>query len=276
MNRIHLFFIFLLLPLTMRSQEDICIGKEYALYSDVLQEERYYQLHIPDQYEQNTAQTYPVVYLLDGELFFHSLVGISQTLASGKEKYLPPCIIVGISSTDRTHDLTPTTSASGRDGKISPGAIPKGGGSEIFSRFLTEELRTVIDKTYRTNGQNILIGHSYSGLFTVNTFLNHTELFDFYLAVDPSLWWDQGRLTEEAASLIKGKDYTGKKIYIGIASKKRIDRIDIHLSQVNRLLSEVLPQAKNLHFYSKSFPDENHGTVAIPGIYDGIKQLFGK
>ena len=94
--------------------------------------------------------------------------------------------------------------------------------------------------------------------------MRHTELFDIYLALDPSLWWDQGKLAEEAASLIQGKDFTGKSLYIGVASQKRTDRVDIHLNKVNYLLSEILPQAQKLQFFSKSFPEENHGTVAIP------------
>ena len=276
MIRIHLFLILLLLPLTMRSQEDICIGKKHSLYSTVLQEERNYWIHLPDNYGRDTTQHYQVIYLLDGDAFFHSVVGISRTFTTVKGRHLPPSIIVGVLNVDRTRDLTPTASAAGRDGKIAPGAIPQGGGSELFSRFLTEELRSVIDNTYRTNGKNMLIGHSYSGLFTLNTFLRHTDLFDTYLAVDPSLWWDRGKLSEEAASLIAGKDFTGKSLYIGVASKKRTDRVDIHLNKVNHLLKEVLPQAGNLRFFSKSFPEENHGTVAIPGIYDGIKQLYGK
>lgn len=276
MNRIKILLIFLLLPLTLRSQGDICIGKKQSLYSTVLQENRNYWIHLPENYGQDTTQTYPVVYLLDGDSFFHSLVGISKTFSTVRGKFLPQSIIIGVLNVDRTRDLTPTASAAGRDGKIAPGTIPQGGGSETFSRFLTGELRAVIDSVYRTNGKNMLIGHSYAGLFTLNTFLRHTELFDMYLAVDPSLWWDQGKLSEEAETLIEGKDFTGKSLYIGVASKKRTDRVDIHLNKVNHLLTEVLPQAENLRFFSKSFPEENHGTVAIPGIYDGIKQLYGK
>ena len=276
MNWIKILLIFLLLPLILRSQEDIYIGKKQSLYSTALQENRNYWIHLPENYGQDTTQTYPVIYLLDGDSFFHSLVGISKTFSTVRGKFLPQSIIIGVLNVDRTRDLTPTASAAGRDGKIAPGAIPQGGGSETFSRFLTGELRAVIDSTYRTNGKNMLIGHSYAGLFTLNTFLRHTERFDTYLAVDPSLWWDQGKLAEEADALIEGKDFTGKSLYIGIASKKRTDRVDIHLNKVNHLLTEVLPQAENLRFFSKSFPEENHGTVAIPGIYNGIKQLFGK
>lgn len=276
MIKYYILWIFLLLPLAMRGQEDICIGRKYSIHSTVLQEERHYWIHLPENYEQNTTQTYQVIYLLDGDSFFHSLVGISKTLSSGRGKYLPPSIIVGVLNTDRTRDLTPTSSAAGRDGRITPDAVPQGGGGEIFSLFLTGELRTVIDNTYRTNGRNMLIGHSYAGLFTLHTFLNHTELFDTYLAIDPSLWWDQGRLTEQAGALIAEKDFKGKNLYIGVASKKRTDRVDIHLNKNDHFISDILPQAQNLRFFSKSFPEEVHGTVPIPAIYDGIKQLFGE
>ena len=258
----------------MRSQEDICIGRKEVLYSSILQEERGYWVHLPENYKQDTTENYPVLYLLDGESFFHSLVGINRTLGSGRGKYLSSVIIVGILSTDRTRDLTPTASAASRDGKILPGATLQGGGSETFNKFLTVELRGLIDSTYRTNGQNMLIGHSYAGLFTLHTFLYHTEQFDTYLALDPSLWWDQGKLSEDAAELIREKDFTGKSLYIGVASQKRNDRVDIHLDKVKYLLNEVLPKAMNLRFISRSFPEEHHGTVAIPGIYDGMKQLL--
>ncbi|MCD8079993.1 MAG: alpha/beta hydrolase [Bacteroides sp.] len=267
---------FLLLPLTMRSQEEICIGKKHTLYSTVLQEQRGYWLYTPENDQQDTAKTYPVIYLLDGDSYFHALVGISKTLASGRGKGMPACILVGVLNTDRTRDLTPTASAAGRDGKISSDAALQGGGAEAFHRFLTTELRDIIDRTYRTSGQNILIGHSYGGLFTLHTFLRHTGSFDTYLALDPSLWWDQGRLPQEAGELIRGKDFTGKSLYVGVATKPRTDRVDIHQQTVRYLLEEVLPQAENLDYFRKSFPEENHGTVVIPGLYDGIKQLFGK
>lgn len=277
MTKVYILLILLLLPLSLRSQEDICIGSKHTLYSNHLQEEQSYWIHLPQDYEKDTTQTYQVIYLLDGKSFFHSLVGITKALASGKGRHLPPSIIVGVLSTDRTRDLTPTASAAGRDGKIAPGASAKGGGGETFGRFLTAELRSVIDSTYRTSGQNMLIGHSYGGLFTLHAFFYHTEQFDIYLALDPSLWWDQGKLAGKAVELVQKKDFKGKKLYIGVATQKRTDRVgDIHLGRVDYLLDEVLPQAENVQFFSKSFPEENHGTIPVPGMYDGIKQLFRK
>ena len=121
----------------------------------------------------------------------------------------------------------------------------------------------------------MLIGHSYGGLFTLNIFLHYTDSFDNYLAIDPSLWWNNGQLAKDAISLIKRKDFSQTNLYIGIASKKRSDRTDIHLTTIRHFL-QALSDVHGLHFYHKSFPEENHGSVKIPGLYDGIKQLFAQ
>ena len=176
-----LLIMLLLLPLSVWSQEDICIGKQYSIHSSSLQEERTYWVHLPENYEENKNQHYPVLYLLDGEDFFHAMVGIRRTLSTTKGKHIPPCIIIGIVSGDRTRDFTPTASAIGRDGKPIPNAVPQGGGANRFYHFLIKELRSRIDSVYRTNGKNMLIGHSYGGLFTLNIFLHYTfrQLFGY-------------------------------------------------------------------------------------------------
>lgn len=273
-NKFFIVCICFLFPCLAWGQEAICIGTQHTLFSQVLQEERTYWVHVPADYDRDSTRTYPVIYLLDGDSFFHSLVGINQAFSKGRRKDLSPFIIVGVLNANRTRDLTPTASAAGRDGKIPPGAIPKGGGADAFRQYLVGELRTVIDSVYRTNDQHVLIGHSFGGLFTMHTFLNYTDAFDTYVAIDPSFWWDQGRLSKEAELVIGEKDFTGTRLYVAVATGKRPDRPSIHLSEAEHLLSDLLPQAKGLRFIKKSFPDEVHGTIPIPGIYDGIRQLF--
>lgn len=263
----------LLLPIQLWSQEDICIGKKQIIYSTVLGEERTYWIHLPDNYAQDGKRTYPVIYLLDGDSFFHTLVGITKTLSSGKKEIVPASIIIGVLNTDRTRDLTPTSSNLGRDGKVQANKKAEGGGSEKFDSFLVNELRAYVDTSYRTNGRNMLIGHSYAGLFGLNTFLQYPDQFNKYLLIDPSLWWDGGRLVKEAERLIKNKDYSDVDLYIGIATQKRTALIDFHLDRADELCTQILPNAKNLNLITKSFPEETHGTVAISGIYDGLKQL---
>ena len=268
--------LFLCWPVVGWAQKEIAIGSRYEIYSDQLQEQRTFWVSLPSGYDPASNRSYPVVYLLDGESLFHVLVGMYHTLETVKGEPVPPTILVGIVSGDRTLDFTPTASAAGRDGQIPSGAEPQGGGSESFYRFLTDELRARIDSMYPTNGPTMLIGHSYGGLFVLNTFLHHTDAFDNYLAVDPSLWWDQGRIVREASDLMPGKDYTGKQLYVAVATKKRTDRVDIHPDLAQQLATDILPKAQYLHFFYQSFPEENHGTVSIPGIFDGLKKLYGK
>lgn len=186
MIRIQFFLIFLLLPLTMRSQEDICIGKRYSLYSAFLQEEPGL-LDISASKLRSGYDTELSRHLSTRRRLFFPFIGRYQPNALYGQRKISSVLHHrrGNKHGPDTR-LYSTASAAGRSGKTSPGAIPQGGGSETFRRFLTEELRSVIDSTYRTNGLNMLIGHSYSGLFTVNTFLRHTELFDIYLALDPA------------------------------------------------------------------------------------------
>lgn len=276
MTRLHVLAIFLLLSLTALGQEDVCIGKKYTLHSSALDETRSYMVALPVDYATDTTAHYPVIYLLDGETLFVGVAGMMQAFSSNRAKMPARCIIVGVVSTDRTRDFTPTASRLGRDGKEDMRVAPGGGQSETFSRFLVSELRQAVDSAYRTNGSNILIGHSYAGLFAVNTFLRHTHRFDSYIAIDPSLWWDGGKLVAEASQLIEDKDFSGKNLYLCVASRRRTDRQDVHLQKALHLMNNVLPKAANLHLFSKSFPDEHHGTIALPGIYDGIKTIFRK
>lgn len=112
---------------------------------------------------------------------------------------------MAVLNTDRTRDFTPTCSAARRDGTICPYDKPAGGGAEQFHRFLIEELRLEVENKVPANGTNFLVGHSYAGLFTLQTLSNHPESFDSYIAIDPSLWWDRGVFLQQAAKNVYQK-----------------------------------------------------------------------
>ena len=276
MNRIYVLLIFLLISLSARSQEDICIGKRFSIFSETLNEEREYWLYLPDSYAKETEKQYPVIYLLDASNFFTSLVGFQQAYSKSRIPVMSECIIVGVvSGKDRAKDFTPTKSSYLRDGtKLSPEKAI-GGGGEDFSTFLGKELRDEINRTYRINGRNILVGHSYSALFTLSTLLCHTEMFTTYIAFDPSLWWDDMYVIKQAETLFRGKNMTGISLYLGFGGKMRPDEKDFYLPSVERFRKEVLPIAKEngLLLIDKSFPNDNHGTIMLSGLADAFKVL---
>lgn len=257
-------------------QSTISIGTSHTLFSQILNEERTYWIYEPEGYSPEDSKSYPVLYLLDGDSFFHSVVGFTRFFASSRISNLPPCIVVAVLNTDRTRDFTPTSSAARRDGTLSVKDQPQGGGAEQFYRFITEELRLEVEKKTSSNRPHFLVGHSYAGLFTLHTLLNHPESFDAYIAIDPSLWWDQGVILKEAQQKVFNRDFSQKQLYVAFATKQRPEAKLVQFSLADSLKEKVIPamEKQHLQVVCRKFPEEVHGTVALPGIFDGLKSLF--
>ena len=269
-------FVSALSCLPARAQEVISIGTRHTLFSHILNEEREYWVYTPENQSAETGKKYPVLYLLDGDAFFHSVVGFTRLFSTSKVSSLPPCIVVGILNTDRTRDFTPTCSAGRRDGTVHPEDKPEGGEAEAFYRFLIEELRPAIEKELPVSGRNLLVGHSYAGLFTLNVLLTHPDAFNSYIAVDPSLWWDQGYLPKQMEQNVGKLDFSGKQLYVAFATQPRPDRKPIHFPLVSDFAETIIPlmEQQHLRVHSRKFSEETHGTVALPGFYDGLKRFF--
>ena len=166
MRSLHILFILVVvtwLGFPLRAQEAISIGTRHTLFSHVLNEAREYWVYVPATRPGEKEESYPVLYLLDGDSFFHSVVGFTRLFSTSKVSSLPPCIVVAVLNTNRTRDFTPTCSAARRDGTVRPGDKPEGGGAGQFCRFLTEELRPAVEQDLPVNGQHLLAGHSYAG-----------------------------------------------------------------------------------------------------------------
>ncbi|WP_322933453.1 alpha/beta hydrolase [Bacteroides sp. CG01] len=265
-----------LTPFSVQAQDSIHIGTRHTLFSQILNEERAYWVYEPERQAGDSIRNLPVLYLLDGDVFFHSVVGFTRFFSSSKVSSLPPCIVVAVLNTDRTRDFTPTCSAARRDGTIHSGDKPQGGGAEQFYRFLTEELRPEVEKEVSGGGSKILVGHSYAGLFTLEMLLQHPGSFDTFMAIDPSLWWDRGVFLRQWRQKASGQDFSGKQLYVAFATQQRPGVKLNQFSLADSLKIKIVPDMENRHLrvVYKKFPEEMHGTVALPGIFDGLKSLF--
>lgn len=257
------------------AQNTISIGERCNLHSTILGESREYWIHLPESYRQSDSEKYPVIYLLDGETNFHSLVGIQKNLTRGVYNYMPECIVVGVVNVDRNRDFTPSNSFVEREGRKT---MTTSGGAKVFLSFLTDELRAEIDATYRTSGYNILIGHSLGGLFAINTLLHHTDSFNAYISLDPSLWWDDKKVFKEAESLWAAKDFSGRILFVGMAQTMvRPNDKQQHSETINTFCEKImLPSVPANHLLAdwKYYADETHGTVTTIGMMDGLRKLF--
>ena len=72
------------------------------------------------------------------------------------------------------------------------------------------------------------------------------------------------------------KDFSGKHLYVAFATRQRPAIKLIQFSLADSLKNKIIPEMKNkhLHVIYKKFPDEVHGTIALPAIFDGLKSLF--
>ena len=186
----YLFFIFLVLSFTSKGQNDsIPVHDNFSIESNFVNETRVINVWTPPSYN-NGNDSLPVLYMPDGgekEDFPH----IANTLAKLIEsKSINPIILVGIENTERGRDLTGFSKVK-KDAKY----CPPTDGAKNFRAFITEELVKEITKRYRVSNEKGIIGESLAGLFVMETFILHPEAFDFYIAMDPSLWWNNHSLT---------------------------------------------------------------------------------
>jgi predicted alpha/beta superfamily hydrolase len=141
----------------------------------------------------------------------HVVHAVDSLIAAGA---IRPVIVVGIPNTQRRRDLTgPTRIAS--DSAIAPHV----GGSAAFRRFIRDELIPEIDSRYRTTRERAIVGESLAALFIVETFLREPDLFDHYVAFDPSVWWNSGALVDSAGPLIAAFDARPRTLYLATSKE---------------------------------------------------------
>lgn len=231
-------------------QDPIPAHDSFTINSKIVGEVRTINVWTPDGYAQQT-DSLPVMYMPDGgvkEDFPH----IANTLAALiKAKKIPPIILVGIENTQRRRDLSGPTEVE-EDKKIAPVV----GESAKFRAFVKEELFPEINKRYRTTNKKGIIGESLAGLFIVETFFVSPDMFDYYIAMDPSLWWNNHYLVKTAKENLAKFPADEKHLWFAGSSAK-----DIHQHTV--ALSKILATSnvKNLRWTYSDEPKEKHNTI---------------
>lgn len=236
----------------------------FTLDSRALGETRRINLYTPPGYEKSRDARYPVLYMPDGgmeEDFPHVASDVDAAIRAGEMR---PVIVVGIENTERRRDMTGPTEVE-EDRKIAP----RVGGSAAFRTFLRDELMPAVGRRVRGNGETAIVGESLAGLFVVETFLLEPEMFDTYIALSPSLWWNAQALVRSAREQLTGQSQAGRILYVASAGDD--DRGD-----AVRNFSEVLRAAapKDLTWYYEPRPDLKHSTIyrgASPGVF---RKLF--
>jgi hypothetical protein len=228
----------------------------------VLGEDRAILVRTPQGYDTNKA-AYPVLYMTDGDAHIgHTSSTIEFLARNGR---MSDMIVVGITNTDRTRDLTPTK-ATGPNAAQSPTA----GGADKFLKFIETEVIPEIEKNYRVRPYRVLAGHSFGGLFVVHTLITRPELFNSYVAVSPSLQWSDDATLKRAAEFLATRKELNVTLVATLGNEP--GGIGRAFEEFRQLLAKN--QIKGFEYEAKQMTDEDHGSVVLRSHYLGLRKVY--
>ena len=258
----------------------VTIGTVDSIYSTTLKEQRKYLVYTPPSYRDTTylPRTYPVLYLLDGDAHFHSVTGLLQFLGTGINGtfVVPEMIVIAIPNTDRMRDMSPTHVETGFDGKPAPG-MKTTGGLGNFLQFIKGELIPKVEATYRTAPYRVFVGHSLGGITAIQALYTIPETFNAYVAIDPSLWWDNSKMLKEARARLANPAMNGRTLYV--AQANTINAADTTVNPHFNGIAQFDGVAKaykqpgmryGFHYYDQ----DDHGSVPLIAEYDALHFIF--
>ncbi|MEO6670186.1 MAG: alpha/beta hydrolase-fold protein [Ferruginibacter sp.] len=261
---------------TIQPGKPFVLGVVEEIQSAELSEKRILNIYLPEGYNKNDTAKYPVVYLLDGsadEDFIH-IVGLYQFNNFEWINRVPKSIIVGIATVDRRRDFTYPTNI-----EADKKHYPTTGGSEKFMDFIEKELQPWIENKYRTNNQKTIIGQSLGGLLATEILLKKPALFNHYIIVSPSLWWDNGSLLRLKPAMLPKSSTAKTGVYIGVGKEGLTPTDMARVMEVDaNVLAEKIKNAENkgMAVYFDYLPMEDHATIMHQAVFNALRLLYPK
>lgn len=244
--------------------EAIILGQSASIQSAVLSVERPLLIYTPQGYDQS-AEAYPVLYLLDGQNHFLHASGVTQFLS--RVGGMPEMIVVGVGNipgpNGRGHNMTPPVTGSDPD-------RPNAGGGSDFLSFLRDELQPWVEGRYRTAPFRVLVGHSLGGLFVTQVLIEDPHAFQGYISISPSLWWDEGRYVTGATAIFEDRPDLKGALYMTMGNEG--GAMLAGAWSLTSILETSAPES--FRWKWTHMPEETHGSIPHRSLYDGLEWLF--
>lgn len=242
----------------------LVVGETFTIESLVLGETRRINVYAPPAWDEAPGARRPVLYMPDGgigEDFLHVAGLLQVSVMNGTMR---PFLLVGIENTQRRRDLTGPT-ANAEDRRIAPDV----GGSAAFRAFIRTELMPAVRARYPTTDETAIVGESLAGLFIVETFFLEPDLFDTYIAFDPSLWWNDEALLGRAGERLRSGALGANTLYLANSSQPE-------LAELGRRLADILAASpgSGVRWQYEELPRETHMTIYHPAALQAFRRLF--
>jgi predicted alpha/beta superfamily hydrolase len=239
----------------------ITIGRQFVIKSRELNQDRTIWLYLPDSYD-NSDQAYPVMYITDAGIHFFHFAGIVDFQAQVNR--MPEMIIVAVTNIDRTYDLTPPGSAEETQ------TWGKNGGADKFINFFRNDLIPYIEENYRTQPFRIHAGWSFGGLFVGHSFITDPNLFDAYISISPTNWWNNNSTIIKTDELLSDFPLKNKFYYMTVGSETE------QMIKGTQDMADVFAKYPDhgVEFTYKFMEKENHGSIPHRTLYDALELLY--
>jgi len=258
----------LVLSRSASAVEPITNAESVRITSKIMGEDRIILISTPRGYEEGKGR-FPVLYMTDGDShFLHTRGTVDFLVRNGR---MPDVIIVGVTNTDRTRDLTPTKGYGQQaDGTRVP--LENSGGAGKFLDFFEKELIPYVDGTYRTAPYRIFAGHSLGGLFALDALVERTGLFNATIAASPSLSWDDDVILGRTATFLGSRKELRHTLFVSMANEEEGDPSPTRFEQLRKILKRT--KAEGFVWGAELMDDEDHGSVVLRSHYYGLRKTF--
>lgn len=253
--------------------EPIVIGSAHRINSTVYGDEQILTVRLPRGYAENPDKTYPVLFSVDGgpDQDFELLSGIAAEAEFSTS--FEPFVLIGVKTKERSKQLTPELKRLPlAQLKASFGDRMVPGGAGKFREYLAQDVIPWVKKRYRTD-RTVVTAASLGGLFVLDTFLERPELFDDYIALTPSVWWDDGRIVDDAAQKLRSHAPSDRRLYLTMGDEGVGNRTGTWLSTLVKALETNSPQGLKWAFVDRSTSEE-HRTMALISWLDAMRTLY--
>jgi predicted alpha/beta superfamily hydrolase len=233
---------------------------------------------LPLGYTSDSARTYPLIILLDGNAFFEPL--LAELKFNSFIGMIPKSVVVGIGY----KNFPVMDSLRSRDYTY-PVAIPEyemalSGGADKFKKFIDRELLPRLMKEYKIDSnRTVLCGHSLGGYFTLYYGLKSIEEKSFpirnIVSASPSLYYNQRYLFDMEKHLAQPSNEVPLNFYISMGSEDMAD------DELKGILDAFEKQIRDRHYpglkiKKAEYTNFGHIDAALPGFIKGLSHCLAK
>lgn len=237
---------------SVSAENTLTYGMIESINSTAFSSLREFSVRLPESYEAARDKKYPVLYVLHGQWDLLPTVAVVDAISN----IIPELIIVGVHGEGM--ELRPATGAN--DSINSRGMQ--------FRSFVIDELVPHVNQNYRVADFSILSGHSNSGRFVLNSFLDDPRVFDAYFAFSPSLDDEMFNRRVMQNELLFTDNHS--KLVMTLADEG--EHMQVPYRQLIALFDEGRPASTE--FFHKEFPQQTHASTQIVSMLYSLRTLF--